>query len=108
MKLRINDNVIVQTGKDKGKTGTIIKILPKKDTVLVEGINKRIKHVKKREGNPGERVEFSAPIHVSNVSIIDPKTNTATRIGYKSEGKTKIRVTKKSGTEVPSSKPSKK
>ncbi len=97
MKFRINDSVIVIAGADRGKTGTVTKIIAADNRVVVEGINKHIKHVKGREGQAGERVEFFAPIHVSNIAIADPKTGKATRVGYKIEGKTKTRIAKKSG-----------
>lgn len=97
MKFRINDSVIVISGADRGKTGTVTKIIAADSRIVVEGINKHIKHVKGKEGQAGERVEFFAPIHVSNVAIADPKTGKATRVGYKVEGKTKTRIAKASG-----------
>lgn len=96
-KLRIGDNVMVTTGSDKGKTGTIAKISVTKGLVSIEGINKKIKHVKSREGVPGERVEFFAPINISNVAVVDPKTKKPTKLGYKTEKGTKVRVAKSSG-----------
>ncbi len=95
MKILLHDNVLILTGKDRGRTGVITKI--KDDRVVVEGINKMVKHVKGKNGQPGERVEFFAPIHISNVSLIDPKSKKATRIGYKFEGNQKMRISKKSG-----------
>ena len=97
MKFRINDSVIVISGADRGKTGTITKIVAADNRVVVEGINKHIKHVKGRDGQEGERVEFFAPIHASNIAVVDPKSGKATRVGYKVEGKTKNRIAKKSG-----------
>lgn len=101
MKFRINDDVVITAGKDRGKNGKITKVLPKKGKVVVEGVNKAIKHVKGREGQAGERVEFFAPIDVSNISIVDPKDGKPSKIGYKVEGKTKIRFARKSGTVLP-------
>ncbi len=101
MKLRVGDSVVILTGKDKGKSGSIVKILEEKGKVMVEGINKKVRHVKGREGNAGERVEFFAPIAISNVGLVDPKTKKPTRIGYKIEKGQKIRVTKASGSVVP-------
>lgn len=98
MKLRVGDSVVILTGKDKGKSGAITKILEAKDLVKVEGINKKIKHAKGRDGNPGERIEFFAPIAISNVSIVDPKTKKPSRVGYKIEKGQKVRVTKASGS----------
>ena len=97
MKFRIGDSVIVISGADRGKTGTVTKIIAADNRVVVEGINKAIKHVKGQNGNSGERVEFFAPIHISNVAIVDPKSGKATRIGYQVDGKTKNRIAKKSG-----------
>lgn len=97
MKFRIGDSVIVISGADRGKTGTVTKIIANDNRIVVDGVNKHVKHVKGKDGNSGERVEFFAPIHVSNVAVADPKTGKATRIGYKVEGKTKTRIAKKSG-----------
>lgn len=97
MKFRKNDSVIVTSGGDRGKTGLISKILPKVGKVIVEGVNKKIRHIKGRDGQPGQKAEFFAPIHISNVSIVDPKTKKPSKIGYKVEGKEKIRIARKSG-----------
>ncbi len=101
MKLRIGDSVIVLTGADKGKSGKVVKIFEEKNLVKVEGINKKIKHMKGREGNPGERIEIFAPIAISNVAVIDPKTKKPTRIGYKIEKGQKVRIAKASGSILP-------
>ena len=101
MKFRINDDVVITAGKDRGKNGKITKILPKKGKVVVEGVNKAIKHVKGKEGQSGERVEFFAPIDVSNIAIADPKDGKPSKIGYKVDGRTKIRFARKSGTVLP-------
>jgi len=108
MKVRVGDNVVVLTGSDRGKTAIITKLLQKQDRVVVEGINKRIKHVKGRDGQPGERVEFFAPIHVSNVAIADPKTGKPSKIGYKKDNKEKTRIARASGEPIPSVKSDKK
>lgn len=98
MHIKKGDKVIVITGKDKGKTGTVIEALPKKDRVVVEGVNIVKKHQKPTQMNPeGGIVEFEAAIHVSNVMLIDPKTNQPTRVGTKIEDGKKVRVAKKSG-----------
>jgi large subunit ribosomal protein L24 len=108
MKIRLNDTVIIRTGKDRGKTGTVAKVLAKDNKIVVRGINKCVKHVKGKEGNVGERVEFDGPIHVSNVSVLDPKSGKATRIGYSSDGNVKTRIAKKSGETLPVQKGKKK
>lgn len=97
MKLRLNDKVVVITGKDKGKTGLITKILSKQDKVIVEKVNIRTKHIKKTTEKAGERIQYEAPIHVSNVMLICPQTSKRTRVGYKKskDGK-KVRISKKS------------
>ncbi len=97
MKIRPNDTVFIRTGKDKGQSGTVTKILKKQNKVVVEGVNKTKKNVKGRDGQPGEQIEFFAPIHISNVALIDPKTNKPTRIQYKREGKEKLRISVRSG-----------
>ena len=101
MKIKTKDNVIVITGKDKGKTGKVIRAIPKEDKVIVEGINIKKKHQRARsKGQKGQVVEFAAPIHVSNVKIEDPKTKEPSRVGYKIMNGKKIRIAKKSGMEV--------
>jgi large subunit ribosomal protein L24 len=98
MHVKKGDKVMVISGKDKGKTGVILASFPKQDRVLVEGINMVKKHAKPSQANPqGGIVNQEAPIHVSNVMILDPKTGEPTRVGYKVEGNKKVRVAKKSG-----------
>src|SRR3954451_4556174 len=98
MHVKKGDKVMVITGKDKGKTGVILTAYPKKDRVLVEGVNIVKKHTKPDQENPqGGIVSQEASIHVSNVMVIDPKTGEPTRVGYKIEDGKKVRVAKKSG-----------
>ncbi|NGQ97196.1 50S ribosomal protein L24 [Brevibacillus sp. SYP-B805] len=99
MHVKKGDTVIVIAGKDKGKKGRVLAAYPKKERVLVEGINLVKKHTRPSQSNPqGGIVTQEAPIHVSNVSLIDPKTGKPTRIGYKVlENGKKVRVAKKSG-----------
>jgi large subunit ribosomal protein L24 len=98
MHVKKGDKVMVITGKDKGKTGVILAAFPKKDRVLVEGVNIVKKHTKPNQANPqGGIVSQEAAIHVSNVMPIDPKTGEPTRVGYKIENGKKIRIAKKSG-----------
>lgn len=102
MKIKTGDNVKVLTGKDRGKTGKIIQVLRDKAKgktyVVVEGLNIRKKHLRSRDRKEkGRTIELSAPMHVSNVAVLDPKTNTPTRVGFKVEGPAKKRVAKKSG-----------
>lgn len=101
MKFRINDVVVVTTGSSRGMTGTITKFSKDEQYITVEGVNKRTKHVKARNGQPGQRLEFFAPVHISNVAAVDPKTNKPTRIGYKKDAGQKVRIAKASGEILP-------
>ncbi|MCI5059821.1 MAG: 50S ribosomal protein L24 [Alphaproteobacteria bacterium] len=103
MKIKKGDTVIVNTGKDKGKKGEVLKTIPTKSRVLVKGVNVVKKHQKPTQFNPGGIVEKELSIHVSNVSLADPKTGEATRIGYKTlKSGNKVRVAKKSGETIDS------
>lgn len=104
MKIRKNDNVIVIAGNNRGKTGKVLKVFPKLNRVIVEGINIRKRHTKPSQKNQqGGIIEKEAPINVSNVMIVDPKSGEATRIGSKiiideKTGKKKIaRISRASG-----------
>lgn len=98
MHVKKGDKIKVITGKDKGKTGVILAAFPKQDRVLVEGVNIVKKHMKPDQENPqGGIVSLEAAIHVSNVMLVDPKTDEPTRVGYKIEDGKKVRVAKKSG-----------
>ena len=101
MNFKTGDKVVVIAGKDKGKEGKIIKTLRKENKVVVEGINIVKKHVKGNGQTAGSINSVEAPIHASNVMIIDPKSNKPTRIGHtvNKDGK-KIRVTKKSNSSL--------
>jgi large subunit ribosomal protein L24 len=98
MHVKKGDKVQVISGKDKGKQGVILEAYPKKDRVLVEGVNVVKKHSKPSQANPqGGIISKEAPIHVSNVMPLDPKSGTPTRVGFKVEDGKKVRVAKKSG-----------
>lgn len=95
MHVKTGDKVKVITGKDKGKEGVILKTFPKKDRVIVEGINIVKKHRKASQTNPtGGILEEAAPIHVSNIMLIDAKTGEPTRVGSKVVDGKKVRVSK--------------
>jgi large subunit ribosomal protein L24 len=82
MKIRKNDSVMVISGNDRGKTGKVLKVFPKNSRIIIEGINLRKRHTKPNQKNPqGGILEKEAPIHVSNVMLLDPKTNEPTRLG---------------------------
>ncbi|GGB49457.1 50S ribosomal protein L24 [Virgibacillus dakarensis] len=98
MHVKKGDKVKVISGKDRGKQGTILEAYPKKERVLVEGINMIKKHAKPSQDNPqGGILNQEAPIHVSNVMPIDPKSGEPTRVGYEERDGKKIRIAKKSG-----------
>ncbi len=101
MKIKQGDKVVVIAGKDKGKEGKVIKTLKADDKVIVEGVNIVKKHIKPNGGESGRIDEVEAPLHVSNVMIIDPKTKKASRIGHTTtkDGK-KIRVSRKSNEKL--------
>ena len=102
-KLRIKkgDNVIVIAGNDKGKTGKVLSVDPAENRAIVEGVNLVSKHTKPNSKAPqGGIIKKEAPIHISNLSLIDPKSNTATRVGYKMVDGKKVRYAKKSGEEI--------
>lgn len=94
MKIKKGDNIVVIAGKEKGKTGKIVKVYTKLNKVTVENVNLRTKFTKKGNGRPGEQIKVEAKIDVSNVMLIDPKTKKRTRVGFKTEGKKKIRIAK--------------
>jgi large subunit ribosomal protein L24 len=101
MKIKKNDNVRIIAGKDKGKEGKVLRSIPESERVVVEGINIRTKHRRaSRDGMKGEKIELAAPIHVSNVMIIDPKTKKPTRVGYKKVAEKKVRIARGSGAEI--------
>src|SRR5690625_6545431 len=98
MHVKKGDKVKVLSGKDRGKQGTILEANPKKERVLVEGINMIKKHAKPSQDNPqGGILNQEAPIHVSNVMPIDPKSGEPTRVGYEVRDGKKVRIAKKSG-----------
>ena len=99
MKIKKGDNVIVIAGKDKGKTGKVVKAIPADSKVLVEGINVLKRHRKaRRSGEKGQVVEMAMPVHISNVAIVvDGK---ATRVGKKVIGEKKVRIDKKTGKAI--------
>lgn len=100
MKIKLNDTIRVIAGKEKGKEGKVIKTLAEKSRVVVEGLNMKIKHVKKTAQRAGQKISFEGSMHVSNVMLIDEKTKKPTRVGYKMEKGKKVRFAKKSGAVV--------
>ena len=100
MRLKTGDKVIVIAGSNKGKVGTIKKVLQKENKVIVEGVNIIHKHQKGNGQESGGIMEIEAPINASNVMLVDPKTKKPTRVGITNNEKTnkKVRVSKKSNT----------
>ena len=98
LKIKKGDKVVVLTGRDKGKSGEVLRVLPADERVVVQGVNMVKRHTKPSSGNTGGIVEKEAAIHVSNVAHLDPKSNQPTRIGYKilDDGR-KVRFAKRSG-----------
>lgn len=101
MKVKSGDMIIVLSGKDKGKKGKVLKAFPKDSVVVVEGVNVLKRHQKARKaGQKGQVVEKAMPVHVSNVAVLDPDKNVATRVGYSMVGGKKVRIAKKSGSSL--------
>ena len=100
MNLKVKDKVIVIAGSNKGKTGSIKKVLAKENKVIVEGVNIIKKHKKGNGQESGGIMEYEAPIHASNVMLVDPKTKKPTRIGHSIENDKKVRISKKSGEKL--------
>ncbi|MEZ4779004.1 MAG: 50S ribosomal protein L24 [Flavobacteriaceae bacterium] len=97
LKIKTGDSVIVTAGDHKGSEGKVLRIIREKNKAIVEGVNLVKKHEKPSAANPqGGISEKEAPIHISNLSVKDPKSGNATRVGYKMEGDKKVRFAKKS------------
>lgn len=98
MKIKKDDMVVIIAGKDKGKEGKVLRTLADKERVVVEGANMRTRHFKKTNERPGQKLQYEAALHVSNVMVIDPKTKKRARVGYSvSKNGKKIRLSKASG-----------
>lgn len=101
MKIKKHDNVVVIAGKDKGKTGKVLRAFPRENAVVVVGVNIRKKHQRpQKSGQKGQVVEKAMPIDVSNVMIADPGTGKRTRTGKKLVADKYVRISKKSGKEI--------
>ena len=101
LKIKKGDQVVVITGKDKGKKGEVLRVIPEDSRVLVAGVNIATKHTKPSQTSPGGIQKVELPVHISNVAIADPKSGKPTRVGSKvlKDGK-KVRVAKKSGEQI--------
>jgi len=100
MKIKKGDKVIVITGKDKGKTGEVLKSMPKDNKVVVSGVNVSKRHQKPSQENAGGIISKEMPIHISNVSLIDPKDGKATRVRMSEKDGRKVRIAKRSGETI--------
>ena len=100
-RIKKGDTVYVNAGNDKGKTGKVLSVDIAKQRVIVEGVNMVSKHTKPNAKQPqGGIIKQEAPVHVSNLNLIDPKSGKPTRVGFKVEGDKKVRIAKKSGEEI--------
>lgn len=102
-RIRRDDQVIVISGKDKGKTGRVLRVEPAQDRVYVEGLNIIKRHQRPTPGRPDSVagvIEREAPIHLSNVMLLDPKDNKPTRVGIEIQDGRRFRVARRSGTRI--------
>ena len=101
MHVKTNDNVLVIAGKNRGKSGKVLRVLPERNRVVVEGVNLVKRHMKQRTpGGPSGIIEREAPLHASNVMLLCPQCNRPTRIGHKVEDGKKRRACKRCGTTI--------
>src|SRR5687768_5733567 len=95
LKIKKGDEVKILLGKDQGKTGKVLSVLTKEDKVLVEGINMYKRHVKGRQGIEGGVIDITKPINISNVGMVCKKCKKVTRVGFKIDGESKLRICRK-------------
>jgi large subunit ribosomal protein L24 len=101
MKIKKGDNVIVISGKDKGKQGKVSRVFPSKGLITVDGVNLKKKHAKARkQGGRGQIIDKTMPVDISNVMIVDPKTKKPSRVGFVIKDGKKTRIAKKSGQAI--------
>ena len=96
-KLQKGDKVIVLAGKDKGKEGEILSVMPKENRAMVQGVNMVIRHTRQSQTEQGGRIPKEASVDLSNLAMVDPKDGGATRVGFKEVDGKKVRYAKKSG-----------
>jgi len=99
-KIRKGDKVVVLAGKDRGRTGEVLRMMPKEDKALVRGINIIRRHQRQSQTTEGGIISKEAPIHVSNIAIADPKDGKPTRVGFEVKDGKKVRVAKRSGASI--------
>lgn len=101
LKIKSGDTVVVTAGDHKGSEGKVMRVFPDKNKAIVEGVNLVSKHEKPSAKNPqGGISQKEAPIHISNLSLVDPKSGKATRVGYRMENDKKVRFSKKSNQAI--------
>lgn len=101
LKIKRGDTVVVISGKEKGKRGEVERVLPRENRVVVQGVNVRTRHARPSQNNPDGLYTFEAPIHVSNVMLVDPDSGEPTRVGYRfTDSGEKVRVAKRSGKDI--------
>jgi large subunit ribosomal protein L24 len=97
-KIKKGDKVVVLAGKDKGRTGEVLRVMPKDDKALVRGVNVVVRHQRQTQSQEGGLIRKEAPIHLSNIAVADPKDGkTPTRVGFEVRDGKKVRVAKRSG-----------
>lgn len=96
-KIKKGDNVIVLAGRDKGKTGEVMRVMPKENRAIVQGVNTVQRHQRQTANQEGGIIAKSAPIHLSNIALVDPAGDKATRVGFEVRDGKKVRVAKRSG-----------
>jgi large subunit ribosomal protein L24 len=99
-KIRKGDKVVVLAGKDKGRTGEVVKVMPKDEKAVVRGINVVRRHQRQTQTQEGGIVALDAPIHLSNLALADPKDGKPTRVGFDVKDGKKVRVAKRSGVAI--------
>ncbi|MBD9646748.1 50S ribosomal protein L24 [Ensifer sp. ENS09] len=99
-KIRKGDKVVVLTGKDKGRTGEVVQVMPKEDRAVVRGVNMVKRHQRQTQSQEAGIINKEASIHLSNIAIADPKDGKPTRVGFKINGDKKVRVAKRSGVVI--------
>ena len=99
-KIRKGDKVVILAGKDKGRTGEVIQVMPKEDRAVVRGVNMVKRHQRQTQSQEAGIINKEASIHLSNIAIADPKDGKPTRVGFKIDGDKKVRVAKRSGVVI--------
>jgi len=101
LKIKRGDTVVVISGKEKGKRGEVERVLPRENRVVVGGVNVRTRHARPTQNNQQGLYTFAAPIHVSNVMLVDPSSGEPTKVGYRfTDSGEKVRVAKRSGEDI--------